>query len=376
MLRLTSEEFLLRMRRAIRIEPTPVAIVSAVPAGPTVSLDAYRDELAARRIELVGKPGMWLDQSPTGAGKSHTDLEAFRLAEKSLSIQPTHENCQEVVKACQCAGIDAVAYPGRFSGGEKQNCWNPDADAAESLGLSVARSVCHATCEHRKDCLERGYLGQVARANEARVAVATHARAIHCSLADLMDGREFVSIHEDAMDVLMPQQTIPASMLESARFVLGRLLNDPVWLDQFGTVFTLDETLEFCVVHERPTEQRNARYEFIRHLADVVDDLLQTAADASTIAEIQVGRTLPEPPGLQAILFRICRELGIHFGDKPVWSLLLYTATGEFFRVGVLIHASRIADSTESGTRRKSDCADPSQSAATEGNGDPVGCFG
>jgi len=377
MLRLTSEEFLLRMRRAIRIEPTPVAIVSAVPAGPTVSLDAYRDELAARRIELVGKPGIWLDQSPTGAGKSHADLEAFRLAERSLSIQPTHENCDEVVKACRNAGIDAAAYPGRFSSGKKQNCWNADADAAESLGLSVVRSVCHATCDHRRDCLERGYLGQVALANKARVAVATHARAIHSGLADLVDDRDYVSLHEDAMDVLMPQQTIPAAMLESARFVLDRVLNDPAWLDRFGTALTVDTDCETVVVDERRTEQRNARYEFIRHLADVVDGLLHAANDATKVAEIPAGKTLPEPTGLQAVLFLICRELGIHFGGKPVWPLLLYTATGEFFREGVLIHADhRIADSNEPGTDRENDRADAPESSTAERDGDPVGCFG
>lgn len=377
MVRLSSDEFLSWMRRAIRIKPTPVAVVTETTRGPVISLDEYRKQMASRRVELVGKAGVWLDQSPTGAGKSHADLAAFQQAGKSLSIQPTHENCEEVVKACRDAGIDAAAYPGRFSQGKAQNCWNTDADAAESMGLSVVRTVCHGSCEHRRKCLEHGYLGQVARANEARVAVATHARAIHSGLAELMEGRDYVSTHEDAMGMLMPQQTASVPMLESAQYALNRLLNDPEWLDRFGEASEMDGDGETWASHKHRTARRDAQYEFLKHLADVVDNLLQRAARTQVPLEIPPGRTIPEPPGVQAILFHLCRELGIQFGAEPVWPLLLCIATENSLRAGILMHEeTTFRNSEETNDGQESDCADSPQSPAQQRDCDSVGCFG
>ena len=167
MVRLTSVEFLSRLRVVATIEPEAVAIVSQKPDGPTVGLVEYRSDMQKRRLDSVGTAGVWLDAGPTGAGKSTADLAAFEAAGRSLSIQPTHDNCKAVVEDCLAVGIEAAAYPGRNSSGEKQNCWNSQADAAEAIGLCAVAAVCNAGCEFRRQCVAGGYLGAVAEANAA-----------------------------------------------------------------------------------------------------------------------------------------------------------------------------------------------------------------
>lgn len=362
---LTPDEFLDRLQLVATVEPEPVAIVAEQPTGPVVELDNYRTEMAKRRLATTGKPGYFLDTGPTGSGKSTADLAAFATAGRSLPIQPTRQNCEDVVSDCLASGLEAAAYPGRFSKGESQNCWNFQADAAERIGLCVVRAVCNAGCEHRGECAAGGYLGQVAAANAARVAVATHARAIHTGLAALSEGRDFITVHEDSIDVLCPQAAVPAVMLESARDVLHRLLNEPRWLNGFGPAVTVGDDGETLIPDDRKTERRDAQYQFFCHLADVVDRLIELAAQTSDANELPDGNTMPEPPGTQAVLFRICRELKVNFGGKAVWSLLFYTATGEFFREGVLIHElnANCRDTNRDKSGRQSDLSHATEPA-------------
>lgn len=336
---LTPTEFRSRLRFLEPVIPKPVVLVSEQRTGSFVELDDYRHEMALRRIDSIGKPGIYLDQSETGAGKSHADLAAFRRAGRSLSIQPTHENCEEVVAACRAQGLDAVAYPARKTSGKNQNCWNKDADLAERMGLSPTAAIC-PFCDHFKNCVDSGYLAQIKKADAAPIAVATHARAKHAGLRYLAETRDFVSIHEDAADALAPQLCLAAERLELARSIVDRLLNEPRWLDWFGdkTCVDLDGNI---VTDLKREERRNKLFEFITHLAKVIDDLIEVASTTETVRNIELTQTMPAPSGTHNLLFRISRELNAEFGENPVWPLLLFTATGDFLREGVVTHEQR-----------------------------------
>lgn len=277
MSQLAPEEFLTHLRVIATITPTPVVAVSKKPEGPAVELSEYRTDMEHSRLDSVGTAGVRLDKGPTGAGKSTADLAAFHRASRSLAVQPTHENCEAVVKDCEAAGVHAVAYPGRFSAGEKQNCWNTTADAAEAMGLCVVAAVCNSGCESRRKCVGEGYLGAVAEANKAQVAVATHTRATHSGLASLSEGRDYIVLHEDCVSVLGPQIDVSAADLQLAQTVLNRLLSDPEWLARFGEAFTLDVDGETWVPDPRRTERRDHQYQFCQRLADVVDELVRIA---------------------------------------------------------------------------------------------------
>ncbi len=335
---LTPAEFHARLRHFTTIAPPSVLLESRRSTAPVVELDHYRQQMADRRVESVGKPGIFLDQSPTGAGKSHADLAAFRVAQRSLSIQPTHENCEEVVQEVIANGLEAVAYPGRFTKTSKkgsQNCWNPDADAAESMSLSVAAAIC-PLCPEKKRCLEVGYLNAVQKAKASRVAVGTHARAIHTGLAELSDGIDFVPVHEDVISVLLPQISIPAESLNVARQVLHMVLNDPRWLDRFDTVWMVNSDGATTIKDEPRTSRRDAQYEFLMHMASVCDDLIATAAAAQFSQSVKSAMSQPEPVGIHSLLFHASREFGANFCGKPVWSVLLLAATGSYLRLGVI----------------------------------------
>ncbi|PCH79625.1 MAG: hypothetical protein COB96_04295 [Planctomycetota bacterium] len=83
------------------INPPPAKPVVEIepytePTGQVVKLDDWWKEMAAARIESLGKPGLYCDSSPTGAGKSHADRKAMIAANKSLTVLPTHANCREL----------------------------------------------------------------------------------------------------------------------------------------------------------------------------------------------------------------------------------------------------------------------------------------
>jgi hypothetical protein len=363
---LTAAELIDRLRLVATVTPPSVDVTVEIPDGPAVELSEYRDEMGTSRLASIGQPGVWLDRGPTGAGKSTADMAAFAAAGRSLSVQPTHANCEDVVSDCLAEGLDAAAYPSRLSNdGENQNCWNKSADIAEAMGFCVIATVCNAGCEYRRQCVESGYLGCVATAKAARVAVATHARATHAGLAALADGRDYIAIHEDCLDILAPQLDVDAADLQAAQAMLTRMLTDPDWLDRFGDAYTLDDDGETFIPDERRTKRRDRQYRFLRHLADTVDRLIALAAATDDSAEIPVADTLAEPPGVQPLLFEACRELGADFRDKSVWPLVFFTATGEFFRSGVLIDGSN-ADKTEPETGRQSHLSDTPKPTAAE----------
>ena len=115
------------------------------------------------------------------------------------------------------AGIDAMKYPARSTEGKEPNCNSDLADTAERLGLSAVAAVC-PTCEHRADCLQRGYLAQLDAVKSVSVAIATHQRAVFNGFDKLAEGRsEFIAVHEDAANIVCPDAVISETDLQRAR---------------------------------------------------------------------------------------------------------------------------------------------------------------
>lgn len=178
------------------------------PKGPTRTLDDWRGDVVRSRRDIINKPGLYLDRSPTGTGKSTADIDAVRQVDRALIVVPTHENGQEVETDMQAAGINAMKYPARSTEGKEPNCQNRLADTAEQFGLSAVAAVC-PTCDHRAECLWCGYLAELDAVKSATVAIATHARTVFNGFDKLAEGRgEFIAVHEDAANTICPDALV------------------------------------------------------------------------------------------------------------------------------------------------------------------------
>lgn len=329
------------------------------PIGPAISLDDWREMLRERRVESVGRPGINLDRSGTGYGKTTADFAAIKAVAENdglaLVILPSHANCAELEKESIELGIDAVAYPGRLSEGEDQNCWNAEADVAEQFGLSAVAAVC-PTCRERQRCSQSGYLNQLKQASEATVAIATHSRAIYAGLPSLAVGRQYVAIHEDSLTVLRPSCSVTEHDLRVARDeVLTRLVNDPKWLNWFGDIVRRDDDGRL-IGNDKLRQKRDALHEFAILLNELGDWLMTEFAGHGRTRRLKMPRTIPKKAtGIERLLFRAtgeARKVGHHFSGS-VWRLLLAVATGEIADLGVIVDgpANKLTERTEASHR-------------------------
>lgn len=308
---------------------------------PAITLNEARERMHSAKTNSIGTPGIYLDRSPTGCGKSFSDIAAVQknLATecRSLIALPTHANCRELLAEFSAAGIAATAFPQRVTNngnGVAVNCWNPIADDVEAAGLPVMRTVCQL-CEHRMRCNQCGYIADVIAAEGADVNLATHARAAWSGLRKLCGGRTFVSIHENALNILRPTASCGEANILAARGVLDRLLNDPKSLDWFGDATRTDE--DGNVGHNEQREKRRAElYEFTKLLADVADELGEALVSAKRTAEFQPKRTMAAPAGAEWLLFSAARRERVKF-DGKVWKVLLGIATGEVQSAAVIV---------------------------------------
>ncbi len=309
------------------------------------------------RADILKKPGVYLDRSPTGVGKSTADLEAVKLCDKALICVPTHKNCEQVEADMQAAGINARAYPRRINSKKKQsrkndfdsqadseqlsaevdeNCWNEEADEAESLGLSAVAAVCR-TCRWETDCLKRGYLAELAATKNARVTISTHMRAVYTRLNELAEGREeYVAVHEDAAKVICPTAVALEADLRWAAGICNDLLNDPKKLDKFGESERRDEDGQW-ISDSAYAQRQTDRYEFVRHLADIADDLIALIQSAERTIQLEMPSAMEQAAGIENLLFRESRRRKSTLPGKSPWRLLLAIATGYLASLGVIV---------------------------------------
>ena len=309
------------------------------PTGQARTLNDWRGDVVRSRRDLINKPGMYLDRSPTGSGKSFADIEAVRQVERALIIAPTHENGQEIEDAMLNAGINAMKYPARSTEGKEPNCQNSLADTAETLGLSAVAAVC-PSCDHRAECLRYGYLGQLDAVKSASVAIATHARAVFNGFDKLAEGRsEYIAVHEDAANTICPYVVVAEADLQQASDIVNRLLNDPDWLDWFGQAASRNEN-GVWTPNERLAERRSRLHEFVGQLAELIDSLLVQVRSAERTASVNMPPAIPKSIGIESLLLRASLESKADFIQSP-WRLLLAAMTGELFSLGVIVDERR-----------------------------------
>lgn len=167
-----------------------------------VTLDSWRAQMRQSRLESLAEPGVYLDSSTTGAGKSAADREAMKKAGRSLTVLPTHDACAELVAELTGHGLDAAAHP-PLDASTCEQYGTPKrpgpAQTALRAGLNVGVAVC-PTCTHAKTC---EYQRRREAARTAAHAVATHARASNSDFHAAAD-RPVVFVHEDAVNLFRP----------------------------------------------------------------------------------------------------------------------------------------------------------------------------
>ncbi len=250
---------------------------------------------------------------------------------------PTHQNCREQEELFATANLDARCYPKRATEATEHqavNCWNPDAGTAEGLGFPVVKTVC-PQCPHRKKCLEAGYLGEMIYAAEGEVVLFTHKRAEFAGLAELTAGRDYVSIHENPLDVLRPQVEIQLVDLIQLQHLFKHLLGNPYFLDRFVPPVMVDD-------HGEPYESEELKrrlerqYDFCLVLAEVVDDLLRVITQAEATTAWQPPITGTSPNGMERLLFWAVRICQLQFQGSP-FRFLLAAGTGKLPSAAVIV---------------------------------------
>lgn len=318
-----------------------IVIDVAEPALPIVTLNEQREDMFAARKNLLDYCGFAVDTSPTGLGKNFADIRLIESEKISALIGvPTHDNAAELVAELRAEGVNAVAMPGRTTSGKNKNCEEPRADEAQAMGLQPSEAVCHSFCKYKYDCQKYGYLHQLQIAKEADVIVATHQRIAHAGFETIQDGKPYVAIHEDYIDIIRPKASIRSLHLGQ----LGRIVESIIYdIDFLPKVYGSGMRIKFGEgTHEVPdgdaAEEYKHHFGFLQALHDVILDLISQINQADDCEMIVPTRTCNPPKRVQAKLFKATRLLEIKFpeGEQP-WSFIFQWMRGEVKSAMILV---------------------------------------
>jgi hypothetical protein len=267
---------------------------------------------------------------------------------RSLLVYPTHANCIEVEDHFLGAGIDACVYPGRQTCADEKrppNCWNEDADVAESIGFSVVKTVC-PSCKFQSDCWKSGYLSQIAAAGGATVTLCTHKRIEFAGLDDFVKKRDYLSIHENPVNLLRPRAQASEADLFQIQTVTNRLLNDPYHLNWFGTAVAR-KIRRRELSAEEVYLYKDRQYRFCLYLADLIDEVVRQVCTATCTTELRFAERRTIPEGTESTLFRASRRSGAKFDGSP-WRWVLAAASALLHSAAVVVVSSRKREPTDS----------------------------
>lgn len=283
-------------------------IVERAVSPPAVRpLAAYREDLQRTRLDSIDRPGLYLDRSPTGAGKSFSGQQTAKAAGKSLTILQTHAICQEVEQAMTADEMAAAAYPKLST----LTCRNfGEADRAQRAGLSVVAAVC-PTCQH-KTCCE--YHKLMEAAGQADHRIATHHRASLGSLAQLADGATYIEIHEDATNMLRPVVEISAGLADVAKVA---------------------EQARFEVMDKHATPMMDAAG-FLHAMEQTCQALLGRLSNAEKTELVPMPHHAAKPSNIDAILHRAMQTLDV-WTNGDVLRVVRASAAGELADLGIRV---------------------------------------
>jgi hypothetical protein len=262
---------------------------------------------------------------------------------KALLIYPTHKNCREVEKDYTAAGINAATYPGRTTEDSEeipQNCWNPDANWAEAIGLPVVKTIC-PSCQSRKKCQVYGYLGDLIAVANADVGLCTHKRAEFSSLTKMSSGCSYVSIHEDPVEVLRPAVSLAEQDLYLVQRIINRLVSDPDCLNWFGNAMRTDDEGN-RYEDEELAIRKDRQLQFCVHTIDMLDALIGEYERAEKTTKWLPKVVMKCPTGMERTLFIASRTAKAVFQGQA-WRFTLAAAAGQLQTAAIIVNKRFIA---------------------------------
>jgi hypothetical protein len=261
---------------------------------------------------------------------------------KALLVYPTHSNLREELDRYLAAGVDVAVYPPRTTTGTETtaiNCWNSEADQAEAVGFPVGKTVCFR-CPQREHCLQHGYLQQILAAEQASVALATHARLEHSGFDELGRDRDWISIHENPINLLSPTVTIRTADLNAVRLYIHTLLSNPRWLDWFAEGTSRDHAGN-TYLDEQKRVQRDRYFQTSLILADLLDDLDRAVTTVQQTTEWEPVETIAIPQGYEGFLWWSSRAEQLQVKHSP-WKFLLPALRGKLRRTTIVVSERQI----------------------------------
>lgn len=301
------QEALLHDATGIDGPPRPIREPLQRPAGQQRDLVSWRHEVAAARLASVTTPGLHLDRSQTGAGKTYATIEAIRLASRSLTVLPTHQNVRERVAEMQAAGIQAVAFPELTP----DTCQNyGEASRAQAAGLPVGRSACIG-CKFKKGC---EYRRQVVVAKRADHRVGTHERLIRAP--SVAGDCNLVVVDENPAGVIRPSLTASPSGIQAVANMAYRI-----------------------AMRAARNGDKSGALTFARAIIDTCDAITgaMTATEPGRYA-VDLPPMIDVPPRWQAVLWRAMQLVDTDSDPESVaLQLVTKAATGELETLDVVV---------------------------------------
>ena len=252
---------------------------ATAPEPKPISLARYRGELIERRIQSIDEPGVYLDTSPTGSGKSFADTVAAKAACKSLTVLTTHDNCEEVEVEYLGHGLRASAYPPLC----EETCAKfGEAERVMAYGLSPAKTLC-PDCEYSASC---EYQTGMKYTESMPHRIATHARAKY-GLRELADGSFYVTLHEDSRETLRPTAEVAKGFDDVAH--VAHVAAGKVW-----------NKTDMTVRH------------YLTRMQDSAHALAAHLRDAETTARIDIPSPAGGVPQIDILLYRSIQSSNVH----------------------------------------------------------------
>lgn len=332
------------------LDAAPVVIEPLPDRGEVRDLDEWRQEMHAERALALRQPGLHLDRSQTGSGKTFATIHEIIRATKTTAAEaaagedvvplqrvlialPDHANVREHVEAWLAEGQDAAAYPEL----SEENCKNyGEASRAQSLGLVAGAAVCWR-CPLKTSCL---YQKKMQAVKDADVRVATHER-LRLSSERITAGIDAIVIDENPESVLAPAVTARVDDLAAVVTLAREVCHGLLFRDGRVLETTADE----------------------KAFAEAIIEAHETIVEAAKAAQ-QAGATDIEMPPVhsvperwQATLMRWADAVGIDVSDKnrqdrfqKSMQLLTKIVTGGAERLTLLVEQTKRHEKQADGT--------------------------
>jgi hypothetical protein len=269
---------------------------------PIVSIESIRTEIQATRESILNKPGIYVDRAGVGSGKSYADrqlaLKAFRSGKKTAILVPSNTLAADELKAFgndpEMDGLTVVQILPRttqnradkLKNGAVVNCWNDDADIAESTGLPSS-TVCEY-CRERARCFGSGYMANKVAAKTSDVLIATTQRAALVGFGKLCENRDVILSHEAAVDQLAPTSGWAWHSVLEIQKLVSRLLADPAQSEEY---------FDKEGISIRSLAQRQEQRQLLEALLSFVNWLVKQTENLTESTEIERTWTCRNVPG-------------------------------------------------------------------------------